>query len=401
MTTPLFEGIDWVGYVDWNLRDFHGYHTARGSTYNAYLIRDEKTALIDTVKAPYADELLANVAELTDLGNLDYVVCQHAEPDHASGLTAVMRACPQATIVCTEKCQAALSGYQDTSGWGFRLVNTSDTLALGSRTLSFLETPMVHWPESMMTYCPEEKLLFSQDGFGQHYASSGRFDDEEPLDVVMAEAKTYYANIIMWAGKPISKALEAAAGLDIQTISPAHGVIWRSHVAEIVEAYKKWVVCAPESKVLVVYDSMWHSTQMMAEAILEGASQPGVSAKLLSIRDNGLTLLATEVLDAAAIAFGSPTLNTTLMPEMAAALTYLKGLRPTGKAGFAFGSYGWAKGGTKAVTEYLEDMKFEILREPIDAQWRPTPEVLEECCEAGRLLAKRALEVAGPGKAHA
>ncbi len=394
MTTTLFDNIDWVGHIDWNIRDFHGYRTGRGSTYNSYLIRDEKTALIDAVKAPYAQELLDNVSELTGLDRIDYVVCQHAEPDHAGGLPMVLEACPQATVVCTQKCQAVLSGYADTSGWDFQLVGTGDTLPLGSKTLAFLETPMVHWPESMMTYLPENKLLFSQDGFGQHYASSGHFDDEEPLDEVMWEAKTYYANIIMWAGRPIGKALEAASQLEIETIAPAHGVIWRSHLGKILDAYKGWIVCRPEPKVLVAYDSMWNSTRMMAEAIVEGASRSGVSAKLFSIRDNHITLLATEVLDTPAIAFGSPTLNGTLMPEVAAGLTYLKGLRPTGKTGFAFGSHGWAAGGSKAVQEYLDEMKFDKLRDPIEAQWRPTPEVLAECREAGRLLAEKALEVA-------
>jgi len=392
MNTAVFTGIDWVGYVDWNVRDFHGYDTPRGSTYNAYLLQDEHTALVDTVKAPHAERLLANVSGLTDLDSIEYVICNHAEPDHASGLGRVMQACPRAKVVCTEKCRATLSGYQDTSAWQFHIVGTGDSLSLGARSLAFLSTPMVHWPESMMTYCPEEKLLFSQDGFGQHYASTGRFDDQEPLETVMWEAKTYYANIIMWAGKPIGKALEAASQLDIDVIAPAHGVIWRSHPSTIIQAYKDWILCKAQPKVLVVYDSMWDSTGRMAEAILEGAGQEGVSAKLLSIRNSSITLLATEVLDAAAIAFGSPTLNSTLMPQMAAVLTYLKGLRPAGKAGFAFGSYGWMPGGPVAVDEYIKQMKFELLREPLTTQWKPTEQVLQECREAGEILAERALK---------
>lgn len=394
MNTTLCDNVEWVGYVDWHIRDFHGYSTNRGSTYNSYLVRDRKTALIDTVKAPYVPRLLANIQQHTDLGKVDYLVCNHAEPDHASGLSAVVKACPSAKVVCTEKCRKALAGYHDISAWDFEIVKSGDTLSLGERSLVFLETPMVHWPESMMTYLPEEKLLFSQDAFGQHYASAGRFDDEEPCDVVMYEAKVYYANIIMWAGKPIAKALEAASAMEIGMIAPAHGIIWRKCPERIIEAYQGWIVCKAQPKVLVAYDTMWHSTERMAEAILDGASKPGVHARLYSVRKNHITLLATEVLDAAAIAFGSPTLNGTLMPEVAAGLTYLKGLRPTCKSGFAFGSYGWAPGGAKAVNEYLQEMKFELLREPLEAQWTPTPDILEECRKAGELLAEKALESA-------
>lgn len=311
MTASLRDSIDWVGYVDWNVRDFHGYRTDAGSTYNAYLIRDEKTALIDTVKAPYARDLLAHVSGLVDPTRLDYVVVNHAEPDHAGGLTSVMAACPQATVVTNKKCREILSSYHDTSAWQFQIVGTGDTLSLGSRTLAFLETPMVHWPDSMMTYVPEEKLVFSMDAFGQHYASSGRFDDEVPLEEVMAEAKKYYANIIMWAGKPIARALEAAGKLDIEMIAPSHGVIWRKNLATILAAYGDWVVCRPSPKVLVVYDTMWESTAMMAQAIADGAEGAGATVKLHYIRANDYTQLATETLDAATIAFGSPTLNGT------------------------------------------------------------------------------------------
>jgi flavorubredoxin len=246
----------------------------------------------------------------------------------------------------------------------------------------------------MFTYVPEEKLLFSMDAFGQHYASAHRFDDDEPLDVVMSEAKIYYANIVMLYGKPISQVLDKASALDIEIIAPSHGVIWRKHLDSIISAYKAWIVCKPEAKVLVVYDTMWKSTEKMARAILEGASESGVNAKLINIRTSGTTVLAAETLDAAAIAFGSPTLNMTLMPQMAAALTYLKGLKPVGKAGFAFGSYGWAKGGARDVESYLKDMKFEILREPIQAHFVPGADILDECRGAGKMLADKALAAA-------
>lgn len=400
MDTTLRDNIDWVGYVDWTVRDFHGYSTERGTTYNAYLVRDEKTALIDTVKAPFADDLLANVSALTDLAKVDYVVCNHAEPDHAGALPRVMAALPNATLVCDKKCEAALARHHDTSGWKIRVVGTGDTISLGRRTLQFIETPMVHWPESMFTFIPEEKLLFTMDAFGQHYASSQRFDDEVRLSAVMAEAKTYYANIVMPYGRRVAAVLEQAARLDIEMIAPSHGVIWRSHNAEILEAYRNWCVCRPAPKVLVIYDTMWNHTGEMARAIHEGASQPGVTAELIHVRSSNLTRIATEVLDAAAVAFGSSTLNQGIMPMAAAVLTYLQGLRPAGKAGFAFGSYGWSKGGPEAVEEYLKAMKWKIVREPIKAQYRPTPDVLDECRGAGRILAEKAKTVATSCHAH-
>ena len=399
MNTTLRENIDWVGYVDWTVRDFHGYNTDRGATYNAYLVRDEKTALIDTVNSPFADRLLHNIGELTDLTSVDYVVCNHAEPDHAGGMARVMEALPNAVLVCDKKCEAALGRHHDTSGWKTLIVATGDTLSLGRRTLEFIETPMVHWPESMFTYIPEEKLLFSMDAFGQHYASSQRFDDDAPLCTVMEEAKTYYANIVMPFGRQVAKVLERAAKLDIEMIAPSHGVIWRSHVAEIVEAYGNWARCRPKPKVLVIYDTMWDSTGQMARAIHEATSEAGIAAELINIRASNLTKITTEVLDAACVAFGSSTLNQGVLPMAGAVLTYLKGLGPVNKAGLAFGSYGWSKGGPEAVDEDMKAMKWEVLREPIRAQYRPTAAVLGECRAAGRMLAEKAKEVASDRKA--
>jgi flavorubredoxin len=324
------------------------------------------------------------------------VVCNHAELDHSSALPRVMAALPNAKLVCTRKCQEALSQHFDTSSWNFQLVATGDSISLGKRALQFIETPMVHWPESMFTYVPEDKLLFSMDAFGQHYATSQRFDDEVPFCTVMEEAKSYYANIVMPYGKRVAAVLEQAAALDIRMIAPSHGVLWRTHIPSIVAAYKDWAVCRPKPKVLVIYDTMWESTGKMAHAIHEGASQPGVQAELIHIRRSSLTQIATEVLDAATVAFGSATLNGDMMPMAAAALTYLRGLRPVGKAGFAFGSYGWAKGAPQAIEDYLKAMKWEILREPIQAQYVPAEGVLEECRAAGRMLAERAKAMA-PG----
>ncbi|NCC53536.1 MAG: FprA family A-type flavoprotein, partial [Spartobacteria bacterium] len=227
-----------------------------------------------------------------------------------------------------------------------------------------------------------------------HFASSGRFDDEAPLDVIMQEAKTYYANILMLYGRPVGKVLDVLPDLDIDIIAPSHGVIWRAHKDAILDAYREWITCKPKPKVLVLYDTMWKSTEKMAQAILEGAMQEGIEAKLIYIRATSGTFVATEMLDAATLAFGSPTLNMTLMPEAASVLTYLKGLKPAGKAGFAFGSYGWGKGGAEDVEDYLKNMNVDILREPLKSQFVPTPEVLDECRAAGRMLAEKARKMA-------
>ncbi|MBN2686429.1 MAG: FprA family A-type flavoprotein [Pontiellaceae bacterium] len=391
MNITLKEGIDWVGYIDWTVRDFHGYKTESGSTYNAYLIRDEKTAVIDAVKAPYAKKYLEHIQALAPLESIDYIVCNHAEPDHSGGLPAAMAACPNATLVCNAKCKIALEKHYDTTGWKWQTVDDGDTISLGKRTLQFLNTPMVHWPESMFTYLPEEKLLFSMDAFGQHYASAFRFDDEEPLDVILQEAKAYYANIVMLYGRPISQTMERAAELDIEMIAPSHGVIWRSHIKDVFEAYQKYVVCKPRPKVVVVYATMWKATEKMAEAILEGAQECNVEAQFFNVDSTHMTRIVTETLDCAAIAIGSPTLNNGIMPSMAGVLCYLKGLRPADKKGFAFGSYGWSKrGGPSEVAAAMDEMKIEALREPIRSQYVPTPELLEECREAGRMLGKYA-----------
>jgi flavorubredoxin len=395
MKTELKKNIYWVGYTDWDVRDFHGYSTNRGSTYNSYLIKDEKIAVIDSVKSPYAKYLLNNIAALTPLDKVDYIVCNHAEPDHSGSLPALMAACPGAELVCNQKCQNTLEMHYDTTAWKFKIVDESTQISLGSHTLTFMNTPLAHWPESMFTYIPEVKLLFSMDAFGQHYATSERFDDEVPMSEVMQEAKTYYANIIMLYGKQVAKVLERAATLDIEMIAPSHGVIWRKNLAAIIDAYKNWSVCKAESKVLIFFDSMWHSTERMADAIYEGANQPGVSVKKHDVKSSTITVLAEESIDCAAMAVGTPTLNYGMMPKVAEALTYLKGLAPKNKSAAAFGSYGWSKkGGPHAVQECLKEMKCElVLEEPLQAQFAPTEEVLEQCRQLGKQLAEIALNV--------
>lgn len=391
METQLRENIHWVGFVDWNVRDFHSYDTHRGATYNAYLIQDEKTALIDTVKGPYANELLQNISRHTDPKSIDYVVCNHAEPDHSSALPAIMRAAPNATLVCSPKCVPILEAYFDTSDWKIQVVKEGDTISLGNRTLQFIMTPMVHWPDSMFTYVPEEKLLFSMDGFGQHFATSHRFDDENNLEKALHEAETYYANIVTPFGCQVVRTFEKVAGVPIEMIAPSHGVIWRSHIPEILAAYKKWATGRLDPKVLIIYDSMWESTSRMAEAICDGATINGVDVRIMHVRRCSLTEIATEALSASGVAFGSATLNRSMMPAAAAALNYIKGLNPPPKACFAFGSYGWGIGGPEHIHEALVKMKWETTRDFIKAKFRPTEEILDLCREAGRELAEAAL----------
>ncbi len=391
MNTELAHGVNWVGYIDWGVRDFHGYRTERGSSYNAYLVEAERTALIDAVKAPYAATLIAQVRARLGGRPLDYVVCNHAEPDHAGGLGAVVAAFPGVSVVCNAKCREALGLYGATADWKFLEIKEGEKLDLGGRTLQFFDTPMVHWPESMVTYLTEEQILFSMDAFGQHYASSWRFDDEAPLEVVMQEAKTYYANIVLPYGRPVVAALAKLGTLPLKLVAPSHGVIWRSHFAEIVRAYQDWVVSKATKKVVILFCTMWDSTRQMAEAVAEGAFDEAVTVKLIDVNATSDTDIVPEVMDCATLAVGSATLNMGIMPRLAATLTYLRGLKPAGKAGFAFGSYGWASKGVEEVGAYLSAMQVEAVHEPITCRFRPDAATLARCREAGRLLAQRAL----------
>jgi len=395
------KNIYWVGKVDWEIREFHGseYSTHRGTTYNSYLVEDEKTALIDTVWSPFGTEFVESLDKHVSLKDIDFVVAQHAEIDHSGGLAELMERIPDTPVYCSKNGVKSLKGHFH-KDWNFVPVKTGDKLSLGKKELVFIEAPLLHWPDSMFSYLTEDNILFSNDAFGQHLATELLYNDLVDQDELFQECIKYYANILTPFSGLVEKKIEEFKSLNvpIDMICPSHGVIWRKNLGTIISAYKDWVVCKPKAKVLVVYDTMWKSTEKMARAILEGAIEGDVEARLINIRTDGITVLASETLDAAAIAFGSPTLNMILMPQMAAGLTYLKGLKPVGKAGFAFGSYGWAKGGAKEIEAYLKDMKFEILREPLQAQFVPSEETLEECRAAGRLLADKAQLLAGAQK---
>ncbi len=394
MNTELAKGVNWVGYVDWHVRDFHSYQTKRGSTYNSYLVQgSDATAVIDAVKAPYVGRLIDNVLAKTSADKIKYIVCNHAEPDHSGGMPALVAAFPGAEVIVNAKCKDALSCHYDTTGWNFKIVKEAEQLPLGGKTLQFFDTPMVHWPESMATFLIEDGILFSMDAFGQHYASSARFDDEANLEEVMQEAKIYYANIVLLYMRPVQAAIKKLGTLPIKIIAPSHGIIWRKHIPVILEAYQAWVVSKPVNKVVIFFSTMWGSTKAMADAIAQGVEGSDTQFKLIDLSATADTELITELMDCAGFAVGTPTLNIDLMPRVAAALTYAGGLRPIGKFGIAFGSYGWASKGAEAAAEYLTKMQVEQIAPPLTCRFAPTPEVLDKCRAVGRELAARAAKV--------
>ena len=369
------KGIYWVGAVDWSMRSFHGYSTRRGSSYNAYLILDEKITLIDTVKAPFVAELLERVSSVVDPKKIDYIISNHVEPDHSGSLPIVAKCCPNAKIVTS-----APNGLKGLTGrYGelpYQAVKTGETLSLGARTLSFVATPMLHWPDSMVTYCPEEKILFSNDAFGQHLAANRRFDDENDLSIIMEEAKKYYANILMLYGKQAQTALAALGSLPIEMILTGHGISWRAHIPEILEAYKKWSAGDLEEKAVVVFDSMWGSTERLAKAITDAFTAKGVPVAYFDLRADHISDVITEVLTSKYLAVGSPTINNQMMPPVAAFLCYLKGFVPKGRRAFAFGSFGWGGQSVGLVEDELKAAGCEICLEKIRVKDVPTQDDL-------------------------
>ena len=369
------KGIYWVGAVDWSMRSFHGYSTRRGSSYNAYLILDEKITLIDTVKAPFVTELLERVSSVVDPKKIDYIVSNPVEPDHSGSLPIVAKCCPNAKVVTS-----APNGLKGLTGrYGelpYQAVKTGETLSLGARTLSFVATPMLHWPDSMVTYCPEEKVLFSNDAFGQHLAANRRFDDENDMHIIMEEAKKYYANILMLYGKQAQTALSALGGLPIEMILTGHGVSWRAHIPEILDAYKKWSAGEFEEKAVVVFDSMWGSTERLAKAITDAFTAKGVPVAYFDLRADHISDVITEVLTSKYLAVGSHTINNQMMPPVASFLCYLKGFVPKGRQAFAFGSFGWGGQSVGLVEDELKAAGCEICLEKIRVKDVPTQDDL-------------------------
>jgi len=387
------EGIYWVGAIDWNIRDFHGYATPEGSTYNAYLIMDEKITLIDTVKAEFADQMLATVSKLIDPGKIDYVISNHTEMDHSGGLPRVMhRVGEKKPLYCSKMGFKNLSGHFG-DRWNLQPVENGGELSLGKRTLTFLETRMLHWPDSMFTYVKEDRVLFSSDGFGQHYASLERFDDEVG-EAIMPHALKYYANILLPYSALVTKLVEkvTSRGLAIDIICPDHGIIWRGNPGKIIEAYAKWARQEPTRKAVVVFDTMWHSTEKMAWEIAAGLHEAGVEARPMHLRACHRSEVITEIMEAGAVVVGSPTLNNGLFPTVSDFLTYMKGLKPKNKIAAAFGSYGWSGESVKLIEKELGEMKLEIIDSGLALQWVPDPAGLEACFNLGRKIGQAVLE---------
>lgn len=399
----IVPGVYSVGVLDWSLHDFHGFEARRGVTYNSYLVVDEKIALIDTTKYTLTDELLENLSSIIDPARIDYIISNHAEPDHSSGLFRIAQAAPKATVFCTARCRSAFDAYYGGT-WPYQIVKTGQTLSLGKRTLQFIATPMVHWPDSMMTYLPSEKILFSMDAFGQHIASTERYDEQLPLALILDEARRYYANIITPLGAIVLKALDAVQQLDVEMIAPAHGIIWRNNISAIVEAYRKWASLKSQAKVVVVYDSMWGSSELMARAIIDGVTEAGAIGRLLHIRRDGRTEAAAEILEAAALAVGTPTLHNRPMPDIAGFVSYIKGLAPVapgknddrgkGRSALAFGSHGWSGGGASWLAEQLSEIGYQMAPEVICCVYRPDCSILAKCRQAGNQLGRQALKLA-------
>ncbi|MEK7398404.1 MAG: FprA family A-type flavoprotein [Candidatus Poribacteria bacterium] len=381
--------IYWVGAVDWNIRDFHGYMTQEGSTYNAYLILADKITLIDTVKRPFMDEMLSRIASLTDPSNVKYIISNHSEPDHSGCLYETINALkPEKTFASTIGTQTLSQEYH--CGNEIIAVKDGESISLGNLNLTFLETKMLHWPDSMVTYVADDKLLFSQDAFGMHLATSERFADEIDWSIIEHEGEKYFANILMPMSSLILRTLGKISdlGIKIDIIAPDHGPIWRKDPNKIVDLYVKWSTQKPTKKAVVIFDTMWCSTEKMAKAIGEGLTDSGVSTKIMSLKSNHRSDVVTEILDAGALLIGSPTINSNMFPSIADLLYYLKGLRPQNKIGGVFGSYGWSGEAVAHIKEILTGMKVELISDGLRVKYVPDDETLAQCFDYGKLVAE-------------
>ena len=376
----------WVGAIDWNLREFHGYRTARGTTYNAYLVLADKITLIDTVKAPFKDEMMQRVASVIgDPAKIDYIVSNHAEMDHSGALPAVMAEVkPEKVFASTMGVKALDAHFR--IGPALTAVKTGEVISLGNMSMTFVETRMLHWPDSMISYIPEQKILFSQDGFGMHLATEKLFADENDAAVVEQEMRRYYANILLLYAPQTLKLLEDLPKLNlaIDVIAPDHGPLWRrSLLGRPMDYYAKWAAQKPEKRAVVVYSTMWHSTEKMAVAIADGIRSTGVRVKLMSLEAHTRSEVATEVMCAGALVVGSPTLNNQMYPAVADVLCYLKGLRPKNVLAAGFGSFGWSGEAVAQIYEQFAAMKLESAAEGLKIKYVPTDADLKNCFDYG------------------
>ncbi len=391
MTTELAKGVSWIGVVDWGLRHFHGFElsTHRGSTYNAYLVRDEKIAVVDTVWRPFSEQFLENLRELVDPARIDYVVANHAESDHSGSLPALMRLATNATLVCSRKGAESIPGHYHEK-WPTKVVQTGDSVSLGSKSLVFVEAPMLHWPDSMFTYVTGANILLSNDAFGQHYATSFRFNDQVDQGELFQEAQKYYANILTPFSELVLKKIDEVLSLKlpVEMICPSHGVLWRKDPLQIVLKYQEWARQVPERRAVILFDTMWHGTRRMAEAISSGLSAEGVPSALFNMAESDRNDVIAEVFRAGAVLVGSPTLNRGLLPTIMPVLADLKGLRFRNKIAAGFGTYGWSGESLAIIEEHLKSCGFAMPVPGVKAMWQPGKDELARCEDLGRKVAK-------------
>lgn len=375
--------IYWVGGVDWNIREFHGYKTPRGTSYNAYLIIDEKVTLVDTVKSYLSEELIDRISQIIDVENIDYVVCNHVEMDHSGAIPEIMKRAKNATIVTNMVGKKGLEEHFETEGWNFEIIKNKQELSLGKKTLQFITTPMLHWPDSMMTYVKEDKLLLPNDGFGQHMAPSDVYAKNNGLDTVLSEAKKYFANILYPFCNQANKAFKGLEGLDIDMIAPSHGCIWKGEeeVAKILSAYQEWVAQEGKEKAVVVYDLMYGATEKLATAVKSEFEDNGIEVTYRCLSVDDMSDVIVDFIDSKYIAIGSPTLNKNIFPRVAAFVTYMKGLNPKNKIGFTFGSFGWEKGALDAIQSVMQELEWKTPLEPFEVKYTPRCNAVDEIKE--------------------
>ncbi|MEM0285891.1 MAG: FprA family A-type flavoprotein [Candidatus Methanomethyliaceae archaeon] len=381
----LTEGIFWIGVIDWNIRDFHGYLTRRGTTYNAYLIKDEKTVLIDTVKYNFKEELIKKINEISNIEQIDYIIINHVEKDHSSSLPYIIEKAKKAKIITSKKGEEGLIKHYG-ENLNIEVVKTGDQLNIGRKTLTFIEVPMLHWPDSMFTYIIEDEILIPNDAFGQHLATSERFDDEVNESILMEEAAKYYANILMPFSDLILRKIQELSNIKIKIIAPSHGIIWRSNPMKIISAYRKWSEGFSKNKAVIVYDTMWGSTEIMARTIAEGIINQKVEVKLFKLRDSDVTDIVTEILDTKAIIVGSPTINNSMFPSVSSFMNYIIGLKPKGKIWAFFGSYGWGGGAVNQMMEMVKKNNFKIYGS-LEIKYVPTIKEIQDCFNFGKNIA--------------
>ncbi len=392
MKRPIKNNVSWIGKIDWELRQFHGdeYSTHRGSSYNSYLIEEEKVAVIDTVWAPFAKEYVDNLEKLIDLKKIDYVIANHAEIDHSGALPELMSRIPDVPIYCTANGVRSLKGHYH-KDWNFQPVKTGDKLNLGTKELIFIEAPMLHWPDSMFSYLTGDNILFSNDAFGQHYASEFLFNDLVDQAELMEESIKYYANILTPFSELVTKKIQEvlAFNLPVEIICTSHGVIWRDNPVQIVQQYLKWADSYQENQVTLVYDTMWNGTRVMAESIAQGIRQadPQVNLKLYNLAKSDRNDVVTEIFKSRAILVGSPTINRGILTSIAGFLEEIKGLKFRNKKAAAFGCYGWSGESVKLIQGQLDAAGFQVMDDGLRCLWNPDPASIESCVKYGGRLA--------------